>query len=221
MFIASCALIGLEDDEDTTTTSTPAPSNGSSGGGSGGSTGGSTTGGSTGGSSCSPASSSFLLVAGETAGQDWEGNAHVVDNSSQDGSFGQSFSVSGSSSVSCSDCQESALHWVRLRTPAELIYDNSTLWNGLTTGSGTHLIHFYADGRGHADNLNYTPYSYRTELSTNRTDDKFSNGDERYYSTKVWLPSLVWDDNSSYMKYTTVISQWKQFGNSPIFSKRC
>ena len=165
MFIASCALIGLEDDEDTTTTtSTPTPSNGSSGdtgGGSGsdtgGSTGGSTTGGSTGGSSCTPASSSFLVTAGETAGQDWEGNAHVVDNSSQNGSFGQSFSVSGSSSVSCGDCQESALHWARLRTPAELISDNSTLWNGLTTGSGTHLIHFYADGRGHADNLNYTP----------------------------------------------------------------
>ena len=65
--------------------------------------------------------------------------------------------------------------------------------------------------------MNYTPYSYRSELSTNRTSDKFSNGDERYYSTKVWLPSAVWDDNASYMKYTTVLSQWKQYNNSPIF----
>ena len=89
-----------------------------------------------------------MITAGETTGQDWEGNAHVVDNSSQDGSFTQSFSVNGSSA--CGDCQESALHWVRLKTPAELVSDNSTLWNGLTTASGTHLIHFYADGRGHS-----------------------------------------------------------------------
>ena len=213
LFIASCAMIGLEEDEDTTTT-TSAPS-----GDSGGDTGGTTGGGSTGGSSaCTPASTSFEIVAGETTGQDWEGFVHVVDNSSQDGSLIQSFSVNGSSDVDCSDCQESALHSVRLRTPAELISDNSTLWNGLTTASGTHLIHFYADGRGHPDNLNYTPYSHRAELSTNRTDDRFSNGDERYYSTKVWLPSLVWDDNASYMKYTAVISQWKQYGNSPIFT---
>ena len=203
LFIASCAMIGLEEDEDTTTT-TSAPSGDS--------------GGDTDGSACTPASTSFEIVAGETTGQDWEGFVHVVDNSSQDGSLIQSFSVNGSSDVTCNDCQESALHSVRLRTPAELISDNSTLWNGLTTASGTHLIHFYADGRGHPDNLNYTPYSHRAELSTNRTDDRFSNGDERYYSTKVWLPSLVWDDNASYMKYTAVISQWKQYGNSPIFT---
>ena len=203
LFIASCAMIGLEEDEDTTTT-TSAPSGDS--------------GGDTDGSACTPASTSFEIVAGETTGQDWEGFVHVVDNDSQDGSLIQSFSVNGSSDVTCNDCQESALHSVRLRTPAELISDNSTLWNGLTTASGTHLIHFYADGRGHPDNLNYTPYSHRAELSTNRTDDRFSNGDERYYSTKVWLPSLVWDDNASYMKYTAVISQWKQYGNSPIFT---
>ena len=195
-------MIGLEEDEETTTTSAPS-------GDSGGDTGGST---------CAPASTSFEIVAGETTGQDWEGFVHVVDNDSQDGSLIQSFSVNGSSTVTCNDCQESALHSVRLRTPAELISDNSTLWNGLTTASGTHLIHFYADGRGHEDNLNYTPYSHRAELSTNRTDDRFSNGDERYYSTKVWLPSLIWDDNASYMKFTAVISQWKQYGNSPIFT---
>ena len=217
MLIASCSVIGLEEDEDTTT-STSATSD-DSGGSTGGSTGGTTGGGSTGGSSaCTPASTSFEIVAGEPAGQDWEGFVHVVDNSSQDGSLIQSFSVNGSSDVTCNDCQESTLHWARLRTPAELISDNSTLWNGLTTASGTHLIHFYADGRGHADNLNYTPYSHRAELSTNRTDERFSNGDERYYSTKVWLPSLIWDDNASYMKYTAVISQWKQYGNSPIFT---
>jgi len=195
LLITGCALIGLEDDEETTT-STPS-----------------------GDSTCTPASTSFEIVAGETAGQDWEGFVHVVDNSSQDGSLIQSFSVNDISDVDCSDCQESALHWVRLRTPAELISDNSTLWkNGLTTASGTHLIHFYADGSGHPDNDNSTPYSHRAELSTNRTDERFSNGDERYYSTKVWLPSLIWDDNASYMKYTAVISQWKQYGNSPIFT---
>ena len=194
LLITGCALIGLEDDEETTT-STPS-----------------------GDSTCTPASTSFEIVAGETAGQDWEGFVHVVDNSSQDGSLIQSFSVNGSSDVTCNDCQESALHSVRLRTPAELISDNSTLWNGLTTASGTHLIHFYADGSGHPDNDNSTPYSHRAELSTNRTDERFSNGDERYYSTKVWLPSLIWDDNASYMKYTAVISQWKQYGNSPIFT---
>ena len=206
LLIASCSIIGLEEDEETTTAA-PAPSDDSGG----------DTGGSTGGSTCTPASSSFLITAGETTGQDWEGNAAVVDNDSQNGSFIQSFSVNGSSSVTCSDCSESALHSVRLRTPAELISDNSTLWNGLTTGSGSHLIHFYSDGRGHADNLNYTPYSYRSELSSKRTSDEFSNGDERYYSTKVWLPSGVWDDNASYMKYTTLLSQWKQYSNSPIF----
>ena len=202
LLITSCALIGLEEEEETTTAA-PAPSEDS--------------GSDTGGSTCTPASSSFLITAGETSGQDWEGNAAVVDNDSQNGSFIQSFSVNGSSSVTCSDCSESALHSVRLRTPAELISENATLWNGLTTGSGDRLIHFYADGRGHADNLNYTPYSYRAELSSKRTSDEFSNGNERYYSTKVWLPSGVWDDNASYMKYTTLLSQWKQYSNSPIF----
>ena len=193
MLITGCALMGLEDDEETTT-STPE-----------------------GGSACTPASTSFEIVAGETTNQDWEGNAHVVDNDSQEGSLIQSFSVNGNSGVTCSDCQESVLHSVRLRTPAELISDNATLWNGLTTASGSHLIHFYADGRGNPDNLNYTPYSYRSELSTKRTNDEYSNGDERYYSTKVWLPSAVWDDNASYAKYTSIISQWKQYSNSPIF----
>jgi len=193
LLITGCALIGLEDDEETTT-STPS-----------------------GDSTCTPASTSFEIVAGETAGQDWEGNVHVVDNNSQNGSFIQSFSVNDISDVDCSDCQESALHWVRLRTPAELISDNSTFWNGLTAASGTHLIHSYADGRGHADNLNYTPYSSRSELSTNRTDEKFAAGDERYYSLKVWFPSGVWDNSASYARYTSIISQWKQYDSSPIF----
>ena len=39
------------------------------------------------------------VVGGETAGQDWEGFAHVVDNSSQTGSMIQSFSIGNASSV--------------------------------------------------------------------------------------------------------------------------
>ena len=128
---------------------------------------------------CQIASNSFEVVGGETAGQDWEGFAYVVDDSSQAGSMIQSFSVNNASSVSCSDCQESALHWVRLRTPAELKADNATLWSNLTTDNGTHLIHMYGDGRGHPNNLNYTPYSHRAELSTTRTAEKYAAGDER------------------------------------------
>ena len=220
MLIASCSVIGLEEDEDTTTSTsaTSDDSGGSTGGSTGGTTGGSTGGGSTGGgSACTPASTSFEIVAGETTSQDWEGNVHVVNDSSQEGSLIQSFSVNENSDVNCNDCQESALHWARLRTPAELISDNSTLWNGLTAASGTHLIHFYGDGRGHPDNLNYKPFSSRTELSTRLTSDRHANGDERYYSIKVWFPSGVWDDNASYAKYTMIISQWKQHGNQPNF----
>ena len=106
LLLAGCGLI-FPEDEETTSTSTPADD--SSGGDTGGSSGG--------GSSCTIASSSFEVVGGETAGQDWEGFAHVVDNSSQTGSMIQSFSIGNASSVSCSACQESVLLWVRLRTP--------------------------------------------------------------------------------------------------------
>ena len=170
--------------------------------------------------SCTLPSGSFEVVGGETAGQDWEGFVHVVDNSSQTGSMIQSFSVGTSSTVSCSDCQESALHSVRLRTPAELKSDNATLWNNLTTANGSHLIHFYADGRGHPDNLNYTPYSYRSELSFNRTDEKYTAGDERYYSMKFWAPSGVWGDNQSYATNSIIITQWKQYSGPPNFVVR-
>ena len=206
LLLAGCGLIFPEDEE---TTSTPADD--SSGGDTGGSSGG--------GSSCTIASSSFEVVGGETAGQDWEGFAHVVDNSSQTGSMIQSFSIGNASSVSCSACQESALHWVRLRTPAELKSENATLWSNLTTDNGTHLIHMYGDGRGHPDNLNYDngTYSNRAELSTNRTDEKYTVGDERYYSLKFWLPSGVWGTSAN---YHVIISQWKQYSGQPNFVVR-
>ena len=158
-------------------------------------------------------------MGGETAGQDWEGFALVVDNSSQTGSMIQSFSIGNASSVSCSACQESALHWVRLRTPAELKSENATLWSNLTTDNGTHLIHLYGDGRGHPDNLNYDngTYSNRAELSTNRTDEKYTVGDERYYSLKFWLPSGVWGTSAD---YHVIISQWKQYSGQPNFVVR-
>ena len=200
LLLAGCGLIFPEDEE---TTSTPADD--SSGGDTGGSSGG--------GSSCTIASSSFEVVGGETAGQDWEGFAHEVDNSSQTGSMIQSFSIGNASSVSCSACQESALHWVRLRTPAELKSENTTLWSNLTTDNGTHLIHMYGDSRGHPGNLNYDngTYSNRAELSTNRTDEKYTVGDERYYSLKFWLPSA---------NYHVIISQWKQYSGQPNFVVR-
>ena len=208
LLLAGCGLI-FPEDEETTSTSTPADD--SSGGDTGGSSGG--------GSSCTIASSSFEVVGGETAGQDWEGFAHVVDNSSQTGSMIQSFSIGNASSVSCSACQESALHWVRLRTPAELKSENATLWSNLTTDNGTHLIHMYGDGRGHPDNLNYDngTYSNRAELSTNRTDEKYTVGDERYYSLKFWLPSGVWGTSAN---YHVIISQWKQYSGQPNFVVR-
>ena len=189
LLLVGCGLI-FPEDEETTSKSTPADD--SSGGDTGGSSGG--------GSSCTIASSSFEVVGGETAGQDWEGFAHVVDNSSQTGSMIQSFSIGNASSVSCSACQESALHWVRLRTPAELKSENATLWSNLTTDHGTHLIHAYGDGRGHPDNLNYDngTYSNRAELSTNKTDEKYTARDDRYYSLKFWLPSGVWGSSSNY-----------------------
>ena len=108
LLLIGCGII-LPEDEETTTASAPTPADDSSGGDTGGSSGG--------GSSCTIASSSFEVVGGETAGQDWEGFAHEVDNSSQTGSMIQSFSIGNASSVSCSACQESVLHWVRLRTP--------------------------------------------------------------------------------------------------------
>ena len=76
LLLAGCGLIFPENEE---TASTSTPTDDSSGGDTGGSSGG--------GSSCTIASSSFEVVGGETAGQDWEGFAHVVDNSSQTGSI--------------------------------------------------------------------------------------------------------------------------------------
>ena len=204
LLLAGCGLIFPEDEDTTTSNSAPTADTPTD----------NTTNNTP---TCQIASNSFEVVGGETAGQDWEGFAHVVDDSSQAGSMIQSFSVNNASSVSCSDCQESALHWVRLRTPAELKADNATLWSNLTTDNGTHLIHMYGDGRGHPDNLNYTPYSHRAELSTTRTAEKYAAGDERYYSLKFWLPSDVWGTSTS---YHVIISQWKQYSGQPNFVVR-
>ena len=204
LLLAGCGLIFPEDEDTTTSNSAPTADTPTD----------NTTNNTP---TCQIASNSFEVVGGETAGQDWESFAHVVDNSSQAGSMIQSFSVNNASSVSCSDCQESTLHWVRLRTPAELKADNATLWSNLTTDNGTHLIHMYGDGRGHPDNLNYTPYSHRAELSTTRTAEKYAAGDERYYSLKFWLPSDVWGTSTS---YHVIISQWKQYSGQPNFVVR-
>ena len=204
LLLAGCGLIFPEDEDTTTSNSAPTADTPTD----------NTTNNKP---TCQIASNSFEVVGGETAGQDWEGFTHVVDDSSQAGSMIQSFSVNNASSVSCSDCQESALHWVRLRTPAELKADNATLWSNLTTDNGTHLIHMYGDGRGHPDNLNYTPYSHRAELSTTRTAEKYAAGDERYYSLKFWLPSDVWGTSTS---YHVIISQWKQYSGQPNFVVR-
>ena len=211
LLLAGCGLIFPEDEDTTTANSAPTADTPTADTPTDNTTNNTPT--------CQIASNSFEVVGGERAGQDWEGFAYIVDNDSQIGSMIQSFSIGNASSVSCSYCQESALHWVRLRTPAELKSENATLWGNLTTDNGTHLIHVYGDGRGHPDNLNYDngTYSNRAELSTNRTDEKYAAGDERYYSLKFWLPSGVWGSSTS---YHVIISQWKQYSGQPNFMVR-
>lgn len=168
----------------------------------------------------------FEIVIGGEQGQPWEAYAHVVDDASQNGYLVQSFSQGTSSSVNCGDyCQERDIHSVIAVTPDELAadYTSDSNWSDLYARDGDHVIRFYADGRNNSDDgvgggPSHGRYSKRTELSDNRTDGSFTNGDERYYSLSFWAPSEIWDTAT---QYSTVISQWKQFGGgNPNFEVR-
>ena len=168
----------------------------------------------------------FEVVIGGEQGEPWEAYAPVVDDTSQNGYLVQSFSQGTSSSVACGDyCQERDIHSVIAVTVDELSasYGDDSAWSGLYPRDGDHVIRFYADGRNNSDEgvgggPSHGRYSKRTELSDNRTDGSFTNGEERFYSLSFWAPKEIWDVAT---KYSTVISQWKQFGGgNPNFEVR-
>lgn len=168
----------------------------------------------------------FEIVIGGEQEQPWEEYAHVVNDSSQNGYLVQSFSAGTSSSVDCGDyCQERDIHSVIAVTPNELSsnYASDSKWSGLYARDGDHVIRFYADGRNNSDEgvgggPSHGRYSKRTELSDNRTDGSFSDGEERFYTLSFWAPKEIWDVAT---KRSTVISQWKQFGGgNPNFEVR-
>ena len=138
-----------------------------------------------------------------------------MSDSSQNGNLIQSFSQGTSSGVDCGRlCQEGEIHSVTAVTLEELRQASSTMWTDLYPRDGDHVIRFYADGRNNRDSgIGGGPsngsYSKRSELSDNRAEGAFTNGDERYYTLSFWPPSEIWDKAT---KYSTVISQWKQFG---------
>ena len=166
------------------------------------------------------------VVIGGEQGQPWEAYAHVVDDSSQNGYLVQSFSEGTSSSVACGEyCQERDIHSVIAATVDELktSYGDDSAWTGLYPRDGDHVIRFYADGRNNSDGgvgggPSHGRYSKRTELSDDRTDGSFSDGEERFYTLSFWAPKEVWDVAT---QRSTVISQWKQFGGgNPNFEVR-
>ena len=166
------------------------------------------------------------VVIGGEQGQPWEAYAHVVDDSSQNGYLVQSFSEGTSSSVTCGEyCQERDIHSVIAATVDELktSYGDDSAWTGLYPRDGDHVIRFYADGRNNSDGgvgggPSHGRYSKRTELSDDRTDGSFSDGEERFYTLSFWAPKEIWDVAT---QRSTVISQWKQFGGgNPNFEVR-
>ena len=166
------------------------------------------------------------VVIGGEQGQPWEAYAHVVDDSSQNGYLVQSFSEGTSSSVACGEyCQERDIHSVIAATVDELktSYGDDSAWTGLYPRDGDHVIRFYADGRNNSDGgvgggPSHGRYSKRTELSDDRTDGSFSDGEERFYTLSFWAPKEIWDVAT---QRSTVISQWKQFGGgNPNFEVR-
>ena len=166
------------------------------------------------------------VVIGGEQGQPWEAYAHVVDDSSQNGYLVQSFSEGTSSSVACGEyCQERDIHSVIAATVDELktSYGDDSAWTGLYPRDGDHVIRFYADGRNNSDGgvgggPSHGRYSKRTELSDDRTDGSFSDGEERFYTLSFWAPMEIWDVAT---QRSTVISQWKQFGGgNPNFEVR-
>ena len=166
----------------------------------------------------------FEVIVGGESGEPWEALAHVVDDSNQNGNLVQSFSQGSSSSVDCGTlCQEGDIHSVTAETVSELIASSASAWSSLYPRDGDHVIRFYADGRNNPDDgIGGGPsngsYSKRTELSDNRAESKFTNGDERFYTLSFWAPSEIWDNAT---KFSTVISQWKQFGGgNPNFEVR-
>ena len=166
------------------------------------------------------------VVIGGEQGQPWEAYAHVVDDSSQNGYLVQSFSEGTSSAVACGEyCQERDIHSVIAVTVDELktSYGDDSAWTGLYPRDGDHVIRFYADGRNNSDGgvgggPSHGRYSKRTELSDDRTDGSFSDGEERFYTLSFWAPMEIWDVAT---QRSTVISQWKQFGGgNPNFEVR-
>ena len=166
----------------------------------------------------------FELVYGGEQNEPWEKYEQTEDGPGQNGNLVQSFSEGTSSSVDCELCEENEIHNVIALTIDELNkqYSESS-WPDLSTINGDHLIRFYADGRNNSsEGVGGGPingsYSKRVELSDNRTEGMYTNGDERYYTLSFWPPKEIWDNST---KYSTIITQWKQFGGGrPNFEVR-
>lgn len=169
----------------------------------------------------------FELTYGGEQGEPFEDYNNVVDGPDQNGFLVQSFSEGKSSSVSCDLCVENELHNIVAYSTDELKNQFADIdWKDVSVLDGNKLISFYADGRNN-DDSNYPgvgggpsdgSYSKRVELADNRTEGKFTNGDERYYTLSFWAPSDIWDNST---KWSVVMSQFKQFGGGqPNFEVR-
>ena len=169
----------------------------------------------------------FELTYGGEQGEPFEDYNNVVDGPDQNGFLVQSFSEGKSSSVNCDLCVENELHNIVAYSTDELKNQFANIdWKDVSVLDGNKLISFYADGRNN-DDSNYPgvgggpsdgSYSKRVELADNRTEGKFTNGDERYYTLSFWAPSDIWDNST---KWSVVMSQFKQFGGGqPNFEVR-
>lgn len=164
----------------------------------------------------------FELVYGGEQNEPWE-KEEAVGDMDQTGHLVQSFSVGASSLVDCDLCKENEIHRVLALTPDALKrqYPESR-WPNLSPVNGDQLILFYADGRNNpSEGVGGGPpdgsYSNRTELSDNLTQGRYAQGDKRYYSLSFWPPKEIWSQKT---KFSTIISQWKQYRNPPNFELR-
>ena len=105
------------------------------------------------------------------------------------------YSKNGSSSVvnsSGTPYTANALHYISA---------DSVSW----AREGNFVLKFYGDGGSFPS----YDYAYRVELATSPTAIGFSTGEERFYSLSFFLADSIWDNQT---QYSTVISQWKQYG---------
>lgn len=107
----------------------------------------------------------------------------------------ESYSINGSSDVEDSNGHYTAnsLHYINaVHAPS---------W----AREGDNVPEFYGDGSNYPN----PDYAWRAELANSNTATALTPGEEWYYSLSFYPPSADWDIAT---QYSTVISQWKQYG---------